>query len=197
MLKIECNNPICGTSFFFDNEKYATATKVRCPKCKGPQALPTTAPIKSDNVPLPTPPPNKTQTGWLVIHDEYTETATFTLEEGTNRIGRYGTQTPRDVNIVIHTQDKYMSRNHCNIEVCWLTRENRFDYILMDRNSTNGTFVNAGRRIALTSSVRLNDGDTIQIGRTKLVLKLPISAKNALDAARSVKSTVYLKTIIH
>ena len=120
--------------------------------------------------------------GWLVIHDEYTETYTFDLRKGINRIGRHSDSTPRDVNIAIHTKDKYMSRHHCNIEVQWLERENRHKYVLTDRNSSNGTFVNAGKRISKRADISLRDGDTIQVGRTKLVLKLPTSVDNSQAA---------------
>lgn len=134
--------------------------------------------------------------GWLVIHDEYTDTYTFDLRKGINRIGRQSDSTPRDVTIAIHTKDKYMSRHHCNIEVQWLERESRHEYVLTDRNSSNGTFVNAGKRLSKRAAISLQDGDTIQVGRTKLVLKLPTSVENSQAAQRSVEQADYLKTII-
>lgn len=250
MLKIICNNAICGSSFMFNDKKYPDATKVRCPKCKGTQPLnasggsaappieeeedldwlrpkepanvssPVITPslnsqpqqedaleedffsVQQTPAPIARTPVRKPRSaqpqgiGWLVIHDEYTDTYTFDLRKGINRIGRQSDSTPRDVNIAIHTKDKYMSRHHCNIEVQWLERENRHEYVLTDRNSSNGTFVNAGKRLSKRADVSLRDGDTIQAGRTKLVLKLPTSVQNSQAAQRSVEQADYLKTII-
>jgi len=80
--------------------------------------------------------------------------------------------------------------------VQWLERESRHEYVLTDRNSSNGTFVNAGKRLSKRATVSLRDGDTIQVGRTKLVLKLPDSVDNSRDAELVVGPTPYLKTII-
>jgi hypothetical protein len=44
--------------------------------------------------------------------------------------------------------------------------------------------------------IYLEDGDTIQMGRTKVVLQTTKAASNARDAARNVQSTDYSKTII-
>ena len=146
--------------------------------------------------PKPTPTPQNTKIGWLVIHDEFTETFTFDLKNGMNRIGMQSNSTTRDVNIAIRTEDKYMSRQHCEIEVRWLHGKNRYEYILSDKGSSNGTFVNAGRRLSHTDEVSLTDGDTLQIGRTKVVLKLPSTVSSSRAAQNWVESTDYLKTII-
>lgn len=136
------------------------------------------------------------QIGWLVIHDEYTETYTFELQKGINRIGRHASSTSKDVNISIKTKDKYMSRYHCDIEVKWLHGKGTYKYLLSDRRSSNGTFVNAGSRLTQSEEITLRDGDTVQIGRTKLVLKLPTSVDSSRAAENSVESTDYFKTII-
>lgn len=253
MRKIKCENPICGTTFYFNEKKNPNATKVRCPKCKNIQALPADPSLKeeeeeedwlrrspspspsspvmpsSEKAPPPedreesalkedflapnprpastVPPPSvgeKPRTasakdagiGWLVVHDEATETATFQLRKGINRIGRHSQSTPRDVNIAIRTKDQYMSREHCDIEVRWQKDKGSYDYALADRRSSNGTFVNAGRRLLRSEEVMLKDGDTIQAGRTKLVLKLPAMANNAQDAEDWVRNSEYTPTII-
>jgi len=116
----------------FNDKKYPTATKVRCPKCKGTQPLNASdggaarspveeeedldwfRPKESANVSSPVirpsvskPRPAQPQgIGWLIIHDEYTDTYTFDLRKGINRIGRESASTPRDVNIIIHTKLK-------------------------------------------------------------------------------------------
>jgi FHA domain len=241
MQKIKCKNPICLTSFFFNEKKNPIATKVRCPKCKNIQALsvalepqeeveewlrhdsrdvsssPEVLPLDkekseipngkenflgTDPNPTPSLPPDKKppvkekEIGWLIVHDENTETATFHLRKGINRIGRQSQTTPRDVNIAIRTSDQYISREHCDIEVKWRHDKNGYDYILTDRGSANGTFVNAGKRLSRSEDVMLSDGDTIQAGRTKLVLKLPSTFRNSQDAEDWVKSSEYTATII-
>ena len=253
MLKITCNNRVCGTNFFFDERKNPKATKVMCPKCKAVQPLqsgsiapekeeeedydwikgndkpiysaPVIAPIedikevnnepsenfyqkqqpKKEPAPIPQIPQRKPiespdTIGWLVIHDEYTDTYTFNLRPGINRIGRDSDSTALDVNIRIKTKDGYMSRHHCDIEVRW--QNGRNEYMLSDKAyqgkkaSSNGTFVNAGRQLSVRDEVRLQDGDTIQVGRTKLVLKLPSAVGSSKDAESWVKEMDYFKTII-
>jgi len=230
MIKIQCENQSCGSSFFFDEKKNSKAKKVMCPKCKIIQPLiSASTPLEEEDpvedwikeveeqpmedffskkkkVPAPVsnppkinrpkPVPQTKKIGWFVIHDEFTETYTFDLRNGMNRIGRQSNSTPRDVNVAIRTEDKYMSRQHCEIEVKWLHGRSMYEYLLSDKGSSNGTFVNAGKRLSRTDEVSLRDGDTVQIGRTKLVLKLPSTVGSSRDAQNWVEKTDYLKTII-
>ena len=273
MLKIDCSNPVCGETYYFNDEKFPNATKVRCPKCgqiqprpsaqkkieedidwfkpatppvsASPQlgfdtpvepsfisepAPPSTdeedffTPVKKPATPKPEPrpvapplprnretspaprPPNNRAAsdaiGWLVIHDEFTESRTFALRKGLNRIGRASDTTPKDVNIGIETQDRYMSRHHCDIEVRQKISVGGYEYILSDRDyggkraAANGTFLNARKRLTPMDELSLQDGDTIQVGRTKLVLKMPSVAQNAQDAEQRVRQTDFFQTII-
>ena len=151
---------------------------------------------------LPKPPSQRLRTadseqaGWLIIHDENTESYTFELRKGINRIGRASNTTSRDVNIMIKTSDKYMSRHHCDIQIRWHPEKTVFEYFLTDKNSSNGTFVNAGKRLTPEREVLINDGDTIQVGRTKLVLKLPSFVSDVRDAESRVREQDFFKTII-
>ena len=61
-------------------------------------------------------------------------------------------------NIVIN--DKTVSRNHCQI-----IQDNYGNFRLIDKNSTNGTYVNGVFR---QGEVHLNQSDIIQIGNTTL-----------------------------
>ena len=254
MLKITCNNPVCGSLFNFNEERNPTAKKVMCPKCKNVQTLQESRVqqkeddfdwLKSDDGPnvsaapvirqvftnepqrqsnefedfappkttkdAPVTPQRKTpkalgmredEIGWLIIHDENTDTYTFDLRKGINRIGRHSDSTDEDVNIRIRTQDRYMSRHHCDIEVRWKSGKNVYEYVLSDRAyqrkkaSSNGTFVNAGRQLSVRDEIFLKDGDTVQVGRTKLVLKLPSAVGNLQEAESWVRETDYFKTII-
>ena len=95
-----------------------------------------------------------------------------------------------------------MSRHHCDIEVRQKISVGGYEYILSDRDyggkraAANGTFLNARKRLTPMDELSLQDGDTIQVGRTKLVLKMPSIAQNAQDAADRVRQTDFFQTII-
>lgn len=140
--------------------------------------------------------------GWLVVHDEQTSSETFLLRFGKNALGRKSNDTPPEVNIPIETPDNYMSRYHCDIFIELNPEKTAYQYKLSDgalgkkQPSTNGTFLNGKGRMSPSDIWLLKDGDTIQAGRTKLVLKMPGEAKNAQDAIDQVGPTDYFQTII-
>lgn len=132
--------------------------------------------------------------GWLVVHDENTKQQTHNLKMGKNIIGRNSESKPCEV--MIDTEDKYMSRNHFAIEVNLGTKG--LEYLVYDVTSTNGTFINANKENKLNQmdKVFLTDGDTIQAGRTKMVLRIKKVAGTAKNATNTVISMKHLKTII-
>lgn len=93
--------------------------------------------------------------GWLVTFDLQPAGTDFRLYEGRSRIGR----TPNN-DIVVNSTG--VSDEHCLL----LYRDKNF--ILEDRLSTNGTFVN-GKMIE--EKVHLNDHDEIRIGNVTLKLR--------------------------
>lgn len=144
---------------------------------------------------LPMTPGPTGQIGWLVVHDENTASQTLTLREGRNVIGRKSPDKPCEV--MIETKDMHMSRNHSVIEVIRRT-DGHYQYIILDCGSTNGTFINANENHRLSSYDRvfLKDGDTIQLGRTKVVLKTQQTVKGPAEAQQVVSKKDYLKTIV-
>jgi pSer/pThr/pTyr-binding forkhead associated (FHA) protein len=219
MRKITCHSSTCGAVFNFYNEKNPNAKLVKCPMCGNVQTLdggdfapmPTPTPVRGgDDVDdwrpqpreIPKPKPMEEDIGWLIIHDEYTKSFTFKLLKGVNRIGRESETTDQDVSIRIKTEDQYMSRHHCDIEVRWRSTKNIYEYVLSDKeyprkpHSKNGTFVNGSSRLNRRDEVLLDDGDTVQVGRTKLVLKLPSAVSQQQDAESSVREMDFFKTII-
>lgn len=152
---------------------------------------------------IPAPPPNRQEIGWLVVHDENAPQQTLPLRVGRQLIGRQNTTSPCD--IMITTQDVFMSRNHCILEVK-PGRIGGFEYLLSDRKMTNGvpepmsangTFVNAfPNPLQPNDMIYLNDGDTIQMGKTKVVIKTIKAVTSADDAARIVKDSEYTPTVI-
>lgn len=160
----------------------------------------------------PTPPTNPDVTkvvnkkegklvgGWLVVHTENKEPVSYDLYEGKNFFGTEAEGYKVDIPVI---GDKYVSRSHAHIEV---SKDflHRFIYLLKDDGtgrkqgaSLNGTFVNGKKdRLPKDRSVYLRDGDTIQIGETKLVFKSTDSAHDVEDAVTSVLQSDYTKTIL-
>jgi pSer/pThr/pTyr-binding forkhead associated (FHA) protein len=136
----------------------------------------------------------KINIGFLIVHDENTKSQTFTLKTGRNCIGRKDADKPCD--IMIETQDPYMSRNHCMIEGK-MDRSGNIQLILYDPGSLNGTYLNENqKRLGKDDKVYLEDGDTIQIGKTKVMIKLIKFAKNSEEARKNVMNLPYSKTVI-
>ncbi len=137
--------------------------------------------------------------GWLVVHTEGRLPITYELFEGANVIGR--PDGPHHVDIRVE-DDEYVSRIHSIITI----RKDylhRFYYELTDNGklrrghpSTNGTYIN-GRpeRMPKNKSVHLRDGDTIQVGTTKLVFKNIDNSDNLESAAHSVIETDFTSTV--
>lgn len=94
--------------------------------------------------------------GWLVIVEGNQIGRDFRIIPGLNTIGR-----DKDNTIVIDNQDKSISRNrHCLVEY---DMKNNNYYI---ERGGNNTYLN-GDRVG-GEGVKLNSGDTIEIGETKL-----------------------------
>ncbi|MEO6282959.1 MAG: FHA domain-containing protein [Dyadobacter sp.] len=193
---------------------------------KAPQPIITPPPRPNNPTPAPNPRPvvnpgmqssrtsgtdqdnakstsGKTDVGWLVVHDENAPLQTYPLKIGRQIIGRHNSATPCDIMII--TQDVFMSRNHCILEVKPV-RSGGYDYLVSDRKmsngvpqnmSTNGTFVNAFEKgLQPNDVVYLNDSDTIQLGQTKMVIKTIRTVANSDDATRLVKDSEYSPTVI-
>ena len=141
--------------------------------------------------------------GWLVVHDENAVQQTHPLRIGRQVIGRKSVSRPCD--IMIETDDPYMGRNHCILEVK-PSRSGSYEFFISDvkmtngvpeQMSTNGTFVNAHpTALKPKDMVYLKDGDTIQMGNTKVVIKTLITVASAQDASRIVQDTDYSPTVI-
>ncbi len=134
--------------------------------------------------------------GWLVVHTENKKQETFNLKEGRNSIGRKTSKNIPDIPII----DNYVSRHHAVVFV----RKNQkyeYEYTIADnaealgKPSMNGTFVNGDAQRITDKSVKLKDGDTIQVGETKLVLKTTQVAIDVESAVKLVGKTGYKKTV--
>lgn len=121
---------------------------------------------------------------WLIRHTENKHPISFPIYHGTNYLGR---SSNKKFNEIIIDDDIYISRNHAVIIV-----ENNI-YKITDNGSKNGTFLN-GNDVKITSAL-LKNSDTIQIGNTKLVLKI-VSDKPIEKLVKEVDNSAYMSTIV-
>ncbi|MBS1776885.1 MAG: FHA domain-containing protein [Bacteroidetes bacterium] len=140
---------------------------------------------------------DKEPLGWLVVHDQQAAVQTFDLKSGKHIIGRKSQTRPCD--IIIETQDMYMSRQHFIIEVA--KNGTSFDFKLADCNSTNHTFLNSQALQenigTINKGVLLKDGDIIQAGQTKIEFrKRNSNIPNATTATEVVTKKNYAKTVL-
>jgi hypothetical protein len=89
----------------------------------------------------------------------------FTLTSDESNIGRWDADNGifPDVDLDAYDPEAKVSRRHARIR-----RENGNRYIIEDLGSTNGTFINRGRRLIPGNPNILNDGDEIIVGKTFL-----------------------------
>lgn len=100
----------------------------------------------------------------LVVERGDSSGAEFALSGEESYIGRWDADNGvfPDVDLDAHDADAKVSRRHARI----IVRDGRF--MIEDLGSTNGTFVNRGRRLIPGSPQALNDGDEIIVGKTFL-----------------------------
>lgn len=89
----------------------------------------------------------------------------FPLSNNEAQIGRWDADNGifPDVDLDAYDPEAKVSRKHARI-----LRKEGGQYLIEDLGSTNGTFVNRGRRLIPGNPNRLNDGDEIIVGKTFL-----------------------------
>lgn len=89
----------------------------------------------------------------------------FTLTADESYIGRWDADNGifPDVDLDAHDPEAKVSRRHARIK-----RDESGRFIIEDLGSTNGTFVNRGRRLIPGNPNLLNNGDEIIVGKTFL-----------------------------
>lgn len=88
----------------------------------------------------------------------------FRLSSDESTIGRWDADNGifPDVDLDAHDSDAKVSRRHARIV------RNNGSYFIEDLGSTNGTYVNRGRRLLPGNAQLLNDGDEVIVGKTFL-----------------------------
>ncbi len=88
----------------------------------------------------------------------------FRLTNDESTIGRWDADNGvfPDIDLDAFDEDAKVSRRHARI------RRNNGSYFIEDLGSTNGTYVNRGRRLLPGNALILNDGDEVIVGKTFL-----------------------------
>ncbi len=134
--------------------------------------------------------------GWLIINTEKSEYTSFDLFEGKNLIGRKTPNYTPDIAL----DDNYVSRKHA-VLIVRKNENNFYEYLIADnaelngKPSSNGTFINGDKQRLGDKVQKIIDGDTIQIGMTKLVLKSANISLDINEATKLVKKQEFQPTI--
>ncbi len=135
--------------------------------------------------------------GWLIIHTEDENHQTFELHIGKNIIGRETPNFKPDIPL----SDVFSSRKHAAI-IVKINDNNMFEYFIADnstsnsgKSSKNGTYVNGSTTRLGDKAQKIIDGDTIQIGKTKLVLKTADITVDVEEAVKLVQRQEYQTTV--
>jgi len=133
--------------------------------------------------------------GWLIRHTEGQPVKTFTLSPGKTYIGRRADAALNP--FIVLDDDPFISKVHA---VVFVEECNPVSFYIMDSSSgdggkasRNGTYIN-GNEARITDKVRLQDNDAIQIGLTKLVLKL--NNNNIQEIIQEVIKSKFMNTVV-
>lgn len=185
--RIQC--PKCSVVLDVKNSKNEEVKQITCPKCGcvlqvkfDPQQEPIEAPTyyapknsSNDNgatqlagsaygaTQLVAAAAKKKQSVKLMY-----EGVSYELEEGKNIVGRKGNTSKATVQIA--TDDHYMSRQHCAINVTTLP-DGTIKAVLSNYQNKNCTMVE-GQEIETGDQIRLSNGNQITMGHTKVIFKV-------------------------
>ena len=134
------------------------------------------------------------EVGWLVVHDEKTSQQTLSLKQGKQIVGRTSEEADKKADLMIDTEDVYMSRKHFIINV-EQNASGGFDYYLSDNSAKNKTFLKT-KELNKGDEFTLQDGDIIQAGQTNIVFKTIHHVKNKKEATQVVAGIPKEKTVV-
>lgn len=117
---------------------------------------------------LPADQGSKSPHATLIIERGGTPGTEFRLINDESTIGRWDADNGvfPDIDLDAFDEDAKVSRRHARI------RRNNGSYFIEDLGSTNGTYVNRGRRLLPGNAQILNDGDEVIVGKTFLRFRI-------------------------
>ncbi len=133
--------------------------------------------------------------GWLIMHTEDRPSKTFALSAGNNYIGRKA--DPLLNPFIVIDDDTFISKVHA---VVYVEQGEDLSFFVMDdavsnggRESRNGTFLN-GNPVRISRKTKLQEDDTIQVGHTKLILK--VNKASIQHIVQEVKKSKFIHTVV-
>lgn len=182
--RVKCPN--CGVVLDVKNSKNETQKQITCPQCESPLQVnfaPKKEPLIAETYYAPKHLRNEGATQLAIRKDKSHEPSlpkeeshaelvyqghSYLLSEGLNVIGRSATSSM--ATIQIQTDDRYMSRQHATIEINTLP-DGTIKAVLSNYKNKNQTTINA-QVIETGDKIKLEDGNTITMGKTTVVFKL-------------------------
>ncbi len=186
--RIKC--PSCGVVLDVQNSKNELVKQITCPKCKAVLQVkfpPQQEPLEAKTYYAPPKQPVADNGATHLAGSSYGATQLVTdtpkistsakllydgisypLEEGQNIIGRKGNTSKATIQIA--TDDRYMSRQHCSINVTTLPDGTK-KAVLSNYQNKNLTSID-GQPIETGDAIRLTDGNSISMGHTTITFKL-------------------------
>ena len=186
--RVKCPN--CNAVLEVKNSKDEVVKQIICPQCKALLEVkfpPQQKPLEAHTVLVP-PRPNPIADGATVLGGSPSGATVlgspqqavskslklvfngidYPLAEGQNIIGRQASTSK--ASIQLPTSDRYMSRQHCSIQVSTLPDGSK-KAVLTNYQNKNATLVN-GSSIQDGDQIRLQDGDQIAMGHTTVTFKM-------------------------
>ena len=186
--RIKC--PSCSVVLDVQNSKNELVKQITCPKCKAVLQVkfpPQQEPLEAKTYYAPPKQPVADNGATQLASSSYGATQLVTdtpkistsakllydgisypLEEGQNIIGRRGNTSKATIQIA--TDDRYMSRQHCSINVTTLPDGTK-KAVLSNYQNKNLTSID-GQPIETGDAIRLTDGNSISMGHTTITFKL-------------------------
>jgi len=131
---------------------------------------------------------------WLVRHTENQSPKTYPLYLGKNVVGR---SVQPGMNAILIDDDPYVSNRHAVLDILNMSP---LKILLSDdqnanhgKASRNGTYIN-GSEDRLIKPLQIGENDTIQIGCTKLIVRVNNAALDRI--VREVEETEFMKTVV-
>jgi hypothetical protein len=139
-----------------ENEEFSTEEKTKV-------SVPETSLVEREPDKLSNMAPKRVHAKLIIERGQSIGTE-FNLSAEESNIGRWDADNGvfPDIDLDAHDSEAKVSRKHARIHY------NNGQYLLEDLGSTNGTFINRGRRLIPGSPNVLNDGDEIIVGKTFL-----------------------------
>ncbi len=159
----ECGNALDSTTSAAAANEDAPVYQSANPTSFGVSAVDDEPPSESDSFEKEKQSVNGAHATLIIERGESVGTE-FTLSTDESTIGRWDADNGifPDVDLDSHDPEAKVSRRHARI------RRGSGKYMIEDLGSTNGTFVNRGRRLIPGNAHLLNDGDEIIVGKTFL-----------------------------